>query len=68
MSYLYSSLFVPNYLLLYDSCLVPDCLFFCRLKTSHDSHELILEFSTAVNTSSVQIDTYSIRQKKRAFF
>ncbi len=26
-----------------------DCLFFCRLKINHDSHEFILEFGTVAN-------------------
>jgi hypothetical protein len=28
---------------------MPDCLFFCRLKINHDSHEFILEFGTVAN-------------------
>jgi hypothetical protein len=34
---------------LYNSFLVPDCLFFCMLKINHDSYEFVLEFSTVAN-------------------
>jgi hypothetical protein len=53
MSYLYSSLLVLNYFLLYDSCLL--AYFFCRLKINHDSHEFILEFGTVANHNDISL-------------
>ncbi len=40
-----SSCYWPNFSL-------HDCLFFCRLKIKHDSHEFILEFGTVANTNN----------------
>ncbi len=42
---------VHDYLCLHLPDFSPtDCLFFCRLKINHDSHEFILEFGTNANT------------------
>jgi hypothetical protein len=32
-----------------------DCLFFCRLKINHDSHEFILEFGTVANRYALSL-------------
>jgi hypothetical protein len=46
---------VPDYFfhdhfhMLLNEFLPTDCLFFCRLKRNHDSHEFILEFGTVAN-------------------
>ncbi len=41
---------VRDYLLLtFSGFFLTDCLFFCRLKINHDSHEFILEFGTVAN-------------------
>jgi hypothetical protein len=35
------------------------CLFFCRLKINHESHEFILESGTVVNTTYILVGIFS---------